>query len=205
MISEADHPTEAEKTLRDTYSNYSLAIKCDIFNLVGNTNTAIRAQTGCCLRDMDTTKGGGYCMLINSAEDGIDTYYLTDAQFGTVRTDPFVFSTLSTVTDGYTGFTKFYQQIGDGSTDDLGGVMCTSGSTLKDCWVGYKLQPWPAADYDGAWRFEGQSFVMGSMYNALASGSEKWIDNTFTLTNAMNKFTLASTASTLSFLAYGLF
>ena len=73
MISEADHPTEAEKTLRDTYSNYSLAIKCDIFNLVGNTNTAIRAQTGCCLRDMDTTKGGGYCMLINSAEDGIDT------------------------------------------------------------------------------------------------------------------------------------
>ena len=58
--------TEEEKTFRDTYSSYSLAIVCDILNLEGNTNTASRAGTGCCLRDMSGSVGGGYCMLINS-------------------------------------------------------------------------------------------------------------------------------------------
>ena len=62
---------------------------------------------GCCLQDL-SQDGGGYCVVVNSSRDGIDSKYLTEANFQTVLADPYDLSSIEAPTDKYTGITIFY-------------------------------------------------------------------------------------------------
>ena len=61
----ANTPTEDEKVFAYDYSDYTIAIKCDVTKVAGNDNAANRAESGCCLRD-ESQKGGGYCIKIKA-------------------------------------------------------------------------------------------------------------------------------------------
>jgi len=49
------------------YSDYNIAIQCNLNNIDGNdSSTESRANFGCCLRDDSELQNGGYCLLLNT-------------------------------------------------------------------------------------------------------------------------------------------
>lgn len=102
--------TEPEKTYAGDsaggYSGYTLKIKCDITTLPGNNGVSSLVGSGCCLRDL-SQKGGGYCTRLNAKKDGIDTNFLTDAQFETITKSPYDMSEVTELTTKIDGITSF--------------------------------------------------------------------------------------------------
>ena len=94
----------------------------------------------------------------------------------------------------YVGITTFY--VVD-ETDSGVGTLYT--------WSGYKVQPWPAASYEDAYRFEKDDLATGYVYDYGATDSAKWSNQwSRTLAGAMSG--LASSASIIfAFLAYSTF
>ena len=101
------NPTEDEKTYRDSMSSYTLAMKCNITEIDSNDSTGNKSGFGCCLQDL-SQDGGGYCVVVNSSRDDIDSKYLTEANFQTVLADPYDLSSIEVPTAKYTGITVFY-------------------------------------------------------------------------------------------------
>ena len=126
-------PDEDEKLYKEAYSEYVLAFQCEVTTIDSN---AFAAYSGCCIKD-ETQEGGGYCMMVNSSTNGMNTYFLTDANFDTVLSS-YDFSTMTAVTDDYPGITTF-------KTEQVAGAW---GNVY-----GFKLQPWPAAAYSESYRF----------------------------------------------------
>ena len=81
-------PTENEKEFAANYSDYTLAIFCNITKVAGSDYNANRAESGCCLRDK-SQKGGGYCMKLGVPATSVVTVYLTDPNFETVLATPY--------------------------------------------------------------------------------------------------------------------
>ena len=106
----SDSNPDLEQTFKNRYSDYTLAMVCDISALlvrvdrtyttttdadgndvVSHTGTdyyynltdGSKANWGCCLQDK-SQKGGGYCMAVNDAEDDIDSFYVYDSEFATL-------------------------------------------------------------------------------------------------------------------------
>ena len=176
--------SEAEKLYKDAYSEYVLAMQCEVTTIDSN---AFAAYSGCCIKD-ETQDGGGYCMMVNSATDGMNTYFLTDANFETVLAS-YDFSTMTAVTDAYAGITTF-------KTEQVAGAW---GNVY-----GYKLQPWPAAAYAEGYRFVKDQEVTAYIYDPSGSGSAKWLDEKVTLTKGATELT-ATIASVFAFLALSSF
>ena len=118
--------TENEKTYQYDYSGYVLSMRCNIENIDGNDDSVGRSGFGCCLRDL-SQDGGGYCMTLNSTKDGVDTYFLTEANFETVLSSPYDLSSVSAPSAQYVGITVFY--IDSAATDE----------TEYNYWTGYKV------------------------------------------------------------------
>ena len=103
----AGNETENEKLYIDGQSDYTLTMECNVTSIEANDSTANKSGYGCCLQDL-SQNGGGYCMVINSSRDDVDTYYLTQANFETVLTSPYDLSSMEVPTDKYSGITIFY-------------------------------------------------------------------------------------------------
>ena len=54
------------------YSGYAIVIECDL-----SACSVSQISCGCCLQDKSGQEGGAYCLVLNSAQDGGDTYFLT--------------------------------------------------------------------------------------------------------------------------------
>ena len=72
--------TENEKKYINNYSEYTIKISCSVKLIASHQG---QAGSGCCIRDK-SQKGGGYCMTLNSTANGVDSFFLTDANFETV-------------------------------------------------------------------------------------------------------------------------
>lgn len=81
-------PTENEKEFAANYSDYTLAIFCNITKVNKLDMNDNRAESGCCLRDK-SQKGGGYCMKLGVPATSVVTVYLTDPNFETVLATPY--------------------------------------------------------------------------------------------------------------------
>ena len=103
---ESRDKTEAEKTYIESMSDYTITIKCDITSLGDNTTGGNKSGYGCCLRDL-SQDGGGYCVVVDDTSAGIDSKYLTDANFETVLADPYDLSSIEVPTETYAGITTF--------------------------------------------------------------------------------------------------
>jgi hypothetical protein len=116
---------------------------------------------------------------------------LTDANFVTILSDPYVMTDISDVSSGYEGITTFHI------------VTAESDYTDFNYWVGIKAQPWPAAAWSESFRFEKGDKATGYIFNKNGSGADKWYDETMTLNDALN---LSMTLATVgSFLAMAMF
>ena len=72
-------PTDATDTEHmNNYSDYAMAWYC---NLVG-TKDAIKAGSACCLKDIEDTEGGGYCLKYEDATT-VKTLWMVDSDFNT--------------------------------------------------------------------------------------------------------------------------
>ena len=142
-----------------------------------------------------SAKGGGYCTTLNAAKNGIQTNFLTDAQFETVTKSPYDWSEVTELTTNIEGITSF--QIDKSSASE-------TDTTDWKYWTGYKAQPWPAAAYPPeSYRFEKGDLAAGMIYNKGATGAAKWIDETMALKQA---FSLSLALTTMgSFLAISMF
>ena len=112
-------------------------------------------------------------MLLNGNQDGIDSYFLTDSNFETVLSSPYALDTMTQPTSQYEGITIFHIDTNDSDTTDW------------NYWVGYKVQPWPAAAWSEMYRFEAGDKATGLIYNNNGSNADHWIDETRTLVGAM--------------------
>jgi len=177
-------PDEDEKLYHEAYSEYIMAFDCEVSTIDSN---AFAAFSGCCIKD-ETQEGGGYCMMVNSSTNGMNTYFLTDANFDTVLSS-YDFSTMTAVTDDYPGITTF-------KTEQVAGAW---GHVY-----GFKLQPWPAAAYSESYRFVKGQDVTGYIYDPNGTSSAKWIDEEVTLTKGASEL-VASAAVILSYLAFASF
>ena len=99
--------TDIEERFAYVYSDYTLQMQCNLANISGSDTSVDKSGWGCCLRD-ESIYGGGYCMVVNSTQDGIDTYFVTDDEFRTVLADPYDLTTLTPLDEQYDGLTKFY-------------------------------------------------------------------------------------------------
>jgi len=70
----------------------------------------------------------------------------------------------------------------------------SNGNSL-DSWTGYKAQPWPAATWTEAYRFEKDDKAVGLIYNAPATGNARWIDEQMTLKFGYHSLTGATILS----------
>ena len=120
---------------------------------------------GCCLQDL-SQDGGGYCVVVNSSRDGIDSKYLTEANFQTVLADPYDLSSIEVPTDQAEGITTFH-------IDDV-----TDTATYDPYITFYatKVQPWPNSSWAEMYRFEKGDRANGLIYNNEGSNADKWID-----------------------------
>lgn len=153
---------------------------CNITTMItGATASADKDQSGCCLRDLSTTEGGGYCLLYNDATPTIPTTYrLSEDNFASVTDDTSVnfTSEMLTAGDGFTGF--------DCASVDANGMLGCK-----------KLQFWPAASWANGFRFEQGNEARGYIFdNQATEVPQKWLDEDQTLNGAMSKFMTASTA-----------
>ena len=62
-------------------SPYSLVMHCNLTAIGANGQTDNKSRYGCCLRDLSWREGGGFCMIVNSARDDVDTFYMTDSEW----------------------------------------------------------------------------------------------------------------------------
>lgn len=195
--------TDLEKIIIDEYSSYTLRIFCDITVIGGLDNTNSKTSSGCCLRDMEpTSQGGGYCMLKDSAQTGIDTFFLTEANFVAVTADPYDMTTLTVPDNLYEGINKFYVNSATTVTDEYDSATTDN----PQFWTGYKLQPWPAAAYSEKYRFEEGDKAMGYVYNYAATGKARWTDEEATLKGAMSGISYSTAAQATALLvAYLIF
>ena len=81
-------PTENEKEFAGQYSDYTLAMYCNIEKVGGKGEESNRAESGCCLRDK-SQKGGGYCMKLGVPATNVVTVFLSDPNFETVLATPY--------------------------------------------------------------------------------------------------------------------
>ena len=88
------------------YDENTLRIKCNMTSMGANLSSSSKANCGCCLRDEDDV-GGGYCVMVNADEDGVDTYFVSDEQFAAVLLTPYTFDDIDLPEDIYEGITKF--------------------------------------------------------------------------------------------------
>ena len=123
--------TEDEKNFRDEYSDYMMRMRCDITAVDSIVDLVNRAGMGCCLWDKEN-QGGGFCSLLNTTPDGLETFYLTNAQFQTA----YEANELSTDNYGpsvdYPGVTTFWM------FEDAGDATITD-STDYDYWTVMKI------------------------------------------------------------------
>ena len=54
---------------------------CNLTAIGANGQTDNKAGYGCCIRDLSWREGGGFCMIVNSARDDVDTFYMTDSEW----------------------------------------------------------------------------------------------------------------------------
>jgi len=111
-------------------------------------------------------------MAVQSGAAGVDTYFLTDAEFETVdaysaTTDTIGgTSTVPVAADQYEGITTF-------TISDF-----TSG---YHAFTGTKAQPWPDAAWSSMYRFEREHKAMGLIFYFTDATVPKWIDEEKTL------------------------
>ena len=130
------NPTDEEVILRDSMSPYTLAMECNLTAIGTNGTTGNKSGYGCCLRDLSWKKGGGFCMVVNSARNDVDTFYMIDSEFETALADPYDISSLSAPSNAYTGITVFW--INDATPQSE-----INASRPYQKFYGYKAQPWP--------------------------------------------------------------
>lgn len=81
----------------EDFSDYVIEIKCNqkqypsdnaaaAFNAA---SPAARGSSGCCLQDLSDLKGGGYCLIWDTVTSRMDTYLLTDVNFGKAILTPY--------------------------------------------------------------------------------------------------------------------
>ena len=185
----ASGPTEDEKTYRDSMSSYTLAIYCNIEVIESNDATGNKSGFGCCLQDL-SQDGGGYCIVVNTSVDDIDSKYLTEANFQTVLADPYDLSSIEVPTDKYTGITVFH------ITDNTTQSEIDAGRPYQQ-FTGKKIQPWPNSSWAEMYRFELGDKAVGLIYNNDGSNAGKWIDEEMTLNGAfLGLEAIAATAFT---------
>ena len=73
-------------------------MECNLTVIGDNGDAGNKSGFGCCLQDL-SQGGGGYCVTVNSGGDGVDSYYLTEANFQTVLADPYDLSSIEAPTD----------------------------------------------------------------------------------------------------------
>ena len=100
-------PTENEKEFAEQYSDYTLAIYCNITKVDGKGEEANRAESGCCLRDK-SQKGGGYCMKLGVPATTVVTVFLSDPNFETVLATPYDLTSIAVPQKSQEGITIFY-------------------------------------------------------------------------------------------------
>lgn len=125
-------------------------------------------------------------MLSNDSSTGVDSYFLTDAQFNTVIAsgEP---SSVSQPTNQYVGITTFK----------------TSGNDATyNYWYGQKIQPWPAAAWSEMYRFEKGDKARGYIFNKLGGTILKnmWLDEVKSLLGSVSGMsTISAVAATIAF------
>merc|ERR1712228_120627 len=134
---------------------------CD---LKGTLN-ATKNGSGCCLRDRESTDGGGYCLAYNNDSTVVvDTYWMVEADFVTaVENAEYVLPSAKKVTQ---------------TNDNLGFENFKCSTIVADDHFGCsKLQLWPAASYSGGFRFESEKRVEAYYYDLQQTGSVRWKKN----------------------------
>ena len=123
-----------------------LQMRCNLSVIDGEDSSANKSGWGCCLRDRMTSKGGGYCMMLNANSDGIETYFVTDDEFIDILST-YTLDTIAKVPDPYEGITTF-KLISNGDNSAL------TDANLENFYTCYKAQPWPAESYSKMYRFD---------------------------------------------------
>ena len=146
-----------------------------------------KSGSGCCLRDLEDTEGGGYCLIMDSLDvNNPKTYRLTEDNFESLTaTTSVVFTdemlqSIDTTTAGFTAFNC--------------GTVDSSGHGFSNC---RKLQYWPAASWANGFRFQKGDSVMGYVLDnnvANTDVSTKWMDEEQILLNATSLFMASSVA-----------
>ena len=188
----------ASETLKEyalNYSDYMLQMRCNLSVIRGNDSSANKAGMGCCLRDREVSKGGGYCMILNNNSDDIETYFVTEDEFVDILST-YTLETIAKVADPYEGITTF-KLVENADNSAL------TDANLENFFTGYKAQPWPAESYlSNRYRFDKGDKATGYIYDVSGNNSDKWIDETeYLLNGAFVSQVLSSVA--LAFLAVG--
>jgi hypothetical protein len=175
--------TTFERNAANTYSGYVLRFSCNI-------SDALTANgSGCCLQDDSGQSGDGYCLLqyndpltsVKSAQ----TYYITNSQFNVCLADPYDISSglmVPTNDSNLSGFQRFQCETFTADT----GFVCD------------KFELWPAATYNGGFRFEKGNMAKGYFYDAGQTGYARWTMNIMMLQSAMNSFVYSSISALLA-------
>lgn len=189
FLANIDRSVTTDVEYEENYSGYGMFWYCDL----RGTLNATTVGSGCCLRDRETTDGGGYCIIYSeptALTPQVDTYWMVESEFNTaVTTSDYILPTnkLVTQTTANKGFTTFKCSMT--AQADGAEMLC------------YKLQLWPAAAYSGGFRFEKGNRVEAYLYDyAQPTQVNRWrMNRTFFLEGATTllAFTSALTAAAL--------
>ena len=142
FIAQIDSTDATDTEHSENYSSYAMSWYC---NLTGTLN-ATKGGSGCCLRDRESTEGGGYCIRYNTdSTPKAETLWMVEADFVTAtEVSEYILPAGKVVTETVSnvGFETF---------------SCTiQANEWMKC---NKMQLWPAASYSGGFRFEGGNRV----------------------------------------------
>ena len=131
--------SDSNAEYKDNYSAYAMYWYC---NLNGTLN-ATKEESGCCLRDLEDTEGGGYCIRKAGSGDAdpYETLQLVEADFVEALDNT---NTLPTTPESMTATNKGFSTF-KCDEDEL------TNNNILSC---AKLQYWPAASYSEGFRFE---------------------------------------------------
>lgn len=192
FLAAVDRTSSTDVEYEENYSGYAMFWYCDLRGTVDATV----AGSGCCLRDRESTDGGGYCIIYDATDPlnpTVDTYWMVESEFNTaVTASDYTLPASKKVTQTTTnkGFTTFKCSM----------VAQSDGAELS-C---YKLQLWPAAAYSGGFRFEKGNRVEAYMYDfAQPTFVNRWRANrTFFLEGATTLLALTSVMTTAALMAF---
>ena len=119
FLANIDRTSSTDVEYEENYSAYSMFWYCD---LRGTVDTTV-SGSGCCLRDRESTDGGGYCIIYDATDPTqptVDTYWMVESEFNTaVTASDYTLPaskkvTQTTTNKGFTTFKCTFQAQSDG-------------------------------------------------------------------------------------------